>query len=313
MTMSTWRRAGVSLTAVAVVVGIAGCQGGSGEKKAAETPKKPETQSRAAVTQVLTAAYEKTAAAKSAKVRMTVTMPATMKDGGTTEMTGVMGWNPSVMDLTMSGSSFSGPGMPEKMRMLMADGVMYIDGGAEAAKEMDGKRWIKFDLAAAAKQAGDKKLQKQMTAGMENLNQDPAQQLKVLLGSPNVKHLGSAKVDGVQAEHYKGTLTLEEMMASNKMLDTFSEQDRKKLLDNMKKTGIKGYDTEVWVNEDDYPVRMDVGMDSPEGKVKMVAHYSDYGSAATVKAPPAGETFDFMEMMKELGEGLDAADEAGKA
>ncbi|MFC4606450.1 hypothetical protein ACFO9E_01225 [Streptomyces maoxianensis] len=311
MSMSAWMRAGVSLTAVAVVVGVAGCQGGDGEKKAAGTPGKTEAESRAAVTQVLTAAYKKTSAAKSAKVSMTMTMPATVDGGGTMEMSGVMGWDPTVMDMTMKGSMFKAdPDAPEQIRMVWLNNAMYMDMGAKAAKAskaMDGKRWMKFDLGAAAEASGDKALQKQMTGSLENMNQDPAQQLALLLESPNLKHVGAEKIDGVQAQHYEGTLTLDEMVASNKSLKTLSEKERKDLLATMKKSGIKGYDTEVWVNGDNYPVKMDIGIDSPQGMTKIVANYSDYGAKATVQAPPAGDTFDLMEMLKKVGKGMESA------
>ncbi|AVZ74737.1 hypothetical protein SLUN_23775 [Streptomyces lunaelactis] len=307
MSVSVWRRGGVSLTAVAVIAGVAGCQGGDGEKKSTGTPR-TETQSRTAVTQVLTAAYKKTAAAKSAKVRMTMTMPAAMDGGGTMEMSGVMGWDPTVMDMTMKGSMFAAaPTAPEQIRMVWLTSAMYVDMGTKASKEMDGKRWMKLDLGAAAEAAGGKALQKRMTGSLESMNQDPAQQLAMLLESPNLKHIGAEKVDGVEARHYKGTLTLDEMVASNDSLDALGEKERKDLLATMKKSGIKGYDTEVWVNEDDYPVKMDVAVDSPEGQVKIVANYWDYGAEATVQAPPAGETFDLMDMLKELGEGLKSA------
>lgn len=315
MNMSRWRRAGVSLTAVAVVAGIAGCQGGSGEQKAAEAPKKPETQSRAAVTQVLTAAYEKTSAAKSAKVRMTMTMPATMEGGGDMEMSGVVGWDPTVADMTVKGSMLkASPDAPDQMRMVWLDDVMYMDMGAmglgaDAPKELDGKRWMKLDLGAAAEASGDKDLQKQVPGGLGSMNQDPAEQLAMLLDSPNVKHIGAAKVDGVEAQHYKGTLTLDEMMASNESLDVLSEKERADLLANMKKSGIEGYDTEVWVNQDNFPVKMDIAVDGPEGRLKIVIHYSAYGAKATVKAPPVGETVDVMEMMKGLDEGMEGLDE----
>lgn len=75
---------------------------------------------------------------------------------------------------------------------------------------------------------------------MENMNQDPAQQLALLLDSPNLKHLGAERIDGVASEHYKGTLTIDEMMKSNKMLDTLKPEERQQLLTNMKKTGVQG-------------------------------------------------------------------------
>ncbi|MER7814495.1 hypothetical protein [Streptomyces sp. NPDC096153] len=313
--MSAWKRAGVSLTAVAVVVGAAGCQDGDGggKKKAADSPQSA-VQSQGEITKVIQAAYKKTSDAKSAKVRMTMTMPAGLEGGGTMEMSGVQGWDPGVLDVTMKGSMLTAgdPDAPSQVRMVMVDEAMYMEMGAKQAAEMDGKRWMKLDLKAAAEASGDKALQKQMTGSLENLNQDPAQQLALMLGSPNIKHIGAEQVDGVEAQHYKGTLTLQEMVDANKSFDVLSAEDRKKLVANVKKAGITGYDTEVWVNEDDYPVKMVVGMKMPQGTMHMTANYSDYGSAAAVEAPPAKDTFDLFEMLKELersgagsGAGLD--------
>jgi hypothetical protein len=186
--------------------------------------------------------------------------------------------------------------------MIWQDDVMYMDMGAEAAKDMDGKRWMKLDLGAAAEASGDEELTKQMTSGLQDMNQNPAEQLAMLLESPNLKHVGSEKIDGVETEHYKGTLTVKEMMASNKSLEVLEPKEREQLFENIEKSGIKGYDTEVWVNEDDMPVRMDVVMESPEGDVDMSMKLSDYGAKAEVELPPAGETFDLMEMLMELGE-----------
>lgn len=306
MTMSAWGRVGVSLTAVAVVAGVAGCQSDDSDakKKTGSSSSKDAPQSRSAVTDVLTAAYEKTAAAKSAKVSMTMSMPAaaTGGAGGDMEMSGVMGWDPMVMDMTMSGSAMQAePDAPEKIRMVWVENAMYMDMGAEAAKDMDGKRWMKLDLAAAAEASGDPEATKELTGGMENMNQDPAQQLALLLDSPNVKHVGSEKVDGVEAQHYKGTLTVAEMLESNESLDVLSAKERKDLLANIEKSGIEGYDTEVWVNEDDYPVKMNVGMDSPQGEIKISARYSDYGAKASVQTPPAADTVDLFEMLGDLG------------
>ncbi|MFI9153760.1 hypothetical protein [Streptomyces sp. NPDC053367] len=293
MGLSVRTRGGVTLAGLSALLlagGAVGCAGDKGENRADRTP-----------FQVLTAAYEKTAEAKSARVHMTMTAPAML--GGSEEpstVSGVMGWDPAVMDLTVEGSSE--PGMPAKIRMILRDDVMYMDGGKEAAAEMDGKRWMKLDFGAAAEASGDKDMARQMTAGLDNLNQNPAEQIALLLESPNLKHVGAEKIGGVEAEHYKGTLTVAEMMKTNKALDVLKPQERKQLLENIEKSGIKGYDTEVWVGEDDLPVRMDVGMDTPQGDVEMSMTFSDYGTKADVQAPPASETFDLMEMFKELGE-----------
>ncbi|MGW8949816.1 hypothetical protein [Streptomyces sp. NPDC055709] len=307
MGMSAWKRAGVSLTAVAVVAGVAGCQdgdeSGSGKKKAAEAPKS-QVQTQGEITEVIQAAYRKTSEAKSAKVRMTMSMPVGAGSGGegTVELSGVQGWDPAVMDVTMKGSALSAgdPDAPSQVRMVLVDNAMYMDMGAKQAAEMDGKRWMKLDFKAAAEIAGSEAMKKQMTGSLENMNQDPAQQLALLLDSPNLKHIGPEKVDGAPAQHYKGTLTFEEMADANKSLEVLSEKERKELVANVKKAGIKGYDTELWVNEDNFPVKMVIGIKTPQGTVDMTAHYSDYGAKATVQAPPAKDTFDLFTMLKEL-------------
>jgi hypothetical protein len=296
------------LATALLCTGAVACSGSDKDGKA-KGAASGETQSRSQVTEVITAAYEKTAKAKSAKVEMTMTTPKSMSGSsgaaGDMKMSGVMGWDPTVMDMTISGSALteSDPEAPEKVRMLWLDNVMYMDMGAAAAKDMDGKQWMKMDLNSIAEQMGDEKAAKQLTGGMESMNQDPANQLAMLLDSPNLKHVGPAKVDGAQTQRYKGRLTVKEMMETNKGLsDVLSKSEREDLFKNIEKSGIKGYDTEVWVNEDDYPVRMDIDIKSPEGTVKTSQKFSEYGAAAKVTAPPAGKTFDLMDMFKELGD-----------
>ncbi|MFJ8821622.1 hypothetical protein ACIREE_07550 [Streptomyces sp. NPDC102467] len=296
MTVVVRRTVGAAAATALLCTGAVACGGGS-DKAGEKAP-----QSHSQVTQALTAAYKKTAEAKSAKVEMTMKTPSALGGGGTMKMSGTMGWDPTVMDMTMSGSAFTAadPDAPKNVRMVWQDNVMYMDLGAAAAKDMDGKRWMKMDLAAAAKQSGDEKLTSQLTGGVDSMNQDPAQQIAVLLDSPNLKHIGSAEIDGVQTQHYKGKLTVDEMMAKNDSLKVLSKSERSQLLKNVKKAGIDDYDTELWINDDDLPVRMDVTMDSTQGAVDMSMRYSDYGAAVKVDVPPAGQTFDFMDMLKEI-------------
>ncbi|GAA4782743.1 hypothetical protein GCM10023329_36100 [Streptomyces sanyensis] len=297
------RRAGAAAVALAAVVGIAGCTGG--DDKAAEAPAKAKLQSREAATEALTASFSKTREAKSAKVHMTIALPGSAA-AGSMEMDGVLGWNPGAMDMTVKGESFQqNPSTPGEVRMIMQDGVIYLDMGADATADMDGKRWMKLDMTALAEQSGDKDLQKQLTGGLDNMNQDPAAQLAILLESPNLKHVGSEKIGGVDTEHYKGSLTVAEMLEADSSLDILTPEEREELLGNVEQVGAEGYDIEVWVNGDGYPVRMNVGMDTPEGAVAVTAEYSDYGAGIAVETPPADQTVDFMEMMAELGAAME--------
>ncbi|MEU7158472.1 hypothetical protein [Streptomyces chrestomyceticus] len=281
------RRIGVSLATATVLAGITSCQ-----DNGTKADRGPDAQRTPA--QALTAAYKKTAGVKSAKVTMTMSVPAGMAASGETKMTGTMAWNPTALDMTMSDASKVKPEDGEAKRMILVDGVAYMDMG-----DFGGKKWGKFDLKAAAKEAGDSEMTKAVTAGLDDTKQDPAQQLAMLLGSPSIKHLGSGQVDGVRAEHYKGSLTVEEGLKGAKVVDALKPEDREKLLANVKKSGIKGYDYDVWVNSDDLPVRMSVDVKTPMGTISTSTSYSDYKTTAAIKAPPAGETTDLLQLLKE--------------
>ncbi|WP_353944174.1 hypothetical protein ABII15_22835 [Streptomyces sp. HUAS MG91] len=288
MSVVVRRTVGAVAGTALLCAGAVACGGGSG----ASGTKAASGDARAA--RAVTAAYQKTAKAGSAKVAMTMRTPSAL-GGGSVRLSGTMGWNPTVMDMTMKGSGIDtrGADLPGTMRMIMRDGAMYVDGGAAAAEKTDGKRWMKLDLAGLGAQAG----------GLGSMDQDPARQIAVLLDSPNLKHLGSATVDGERTEHYKGTLTVEEMMKSNDAPKVLGADERARLLKNVEKAGIKDYDTELWVNKDDLPVRMDVTMDSPQGRVQVSETFSDYGAPVRVDVPPAGQTYDLMDSFAKLGKG----------
>ncbi|MEU6755895.1 hypothetical protein [Streptomyces sp. NPDC046685] len=307
MSMYRKKTAVAALAAVLLMGGATACDddkkdaSGKAAAGASAQPGKPVADGHA--TEALAAAYKKTSAAKSAKVRMTMSMPASLEGGGTVEMTGVQGWDPTVMDITMKGGPGAARGV-DSAHVIMKNNVMFMEMPADSPMSggMDGKRWMKLDMNAAAAASPDAEALKKLggLGGVEQ-SQDPAQQLALLLTSPNVKHLGAEKVEGADAEHYKGTLSFEEMLAADASSEALTEEDRKKLVDAMKTAGVKGYDMDVWVNEDGYPVHMKVGMNMPQGTMNVDAFYSDYGSAATVQTPPENETLDLFGMLKELG------------
>ncbi|GAA2916050.1 lipoprotein [Streptomyces thioluteus] len=308
---STVRRVGISLSAAAILVGAVACD--SDDKKDDKKSDKSASQGAAkssddrSPVQALQAAYKKTSAVKSAKVHMTTSATGTTpSESGEMVMDGVMAWNPTAADLTMTGGPSMGGGSG-KTRMIMLDSAMYMQMPAESMKdapaELRSKKWMKIDL----KDAPTAELQKQMTAKMDNANQDPAKQMAALLDSPSLKRVGEETVNGVKAQHYKGTLTLDEMLKGKESAKVMDAKEREKLLENAKKAGIKGYDTEFWVNGEDLPVKMIMGMDTAQGKVKINIDYTDYGTKADVKAPPADETADFAQMMKDLAKSIEDA------
>ncbi|HZG04628.1 MAG TPA: hypothetical protein VE546_13835 [Streptomyces sp.] len=288
------RKAALGATALTAAVALSGCSGGGSDKAAGERNAEPRS-----IVQALRAVAKKTDEARTAKVEMTMSMPGAA--GGEMKMSGVTGWNPTVMDVTATGSALAQDGGPGEMRMLWVDNVMYMQVDEESAESFGGKPWLKMDLQAMAEKSGDENLVKSMTGGLQDMNQDPAQQMGLLLDSPNIKRVGKETIDGVATEHYSGTLTMKEALEANSSTDFLTEEERKELLDGMEKSGVKGFDIEVWVDERDYPAKIDMTMDSPEGTMTISQRYSDYGTPVSVKAPPAGETTDLMEMFEELG------------
>ncbi|MFC5721878.1 hypothetical protein ACFP1Z_17030 [Streptomyces gamaensis] len=303
MGKSTFRRTGVCISAVALLGGAVACTS-DGDGKSSGAAKTP--------VQALQAAFKKTSAAKSAKVHMTVSAPEGAGTAAGTEVTmdGVVGWNPGVMDMTMSGAGAAAAGAAGgdgKTRMIMIDNVMYTQLPAGSMKDapeaMRGKKWMKLD----AKSAPNAALQKSMGSKMDSANQDPSKQMATLLDSPNLKRVGEEKVNGTSAQHYKGTLTVDDMAKGTASAEVMDAKEREALLETVKQAGIKSYDTDIWVNGDNLPVKMTVVMDSAQGKMKMSADYTDYGTKVDVKAPAAGEVADFGDMIKDLSKAVEDA------
>jgi hypothetical protein len=294
------------LAALAVVTALVGGATACEEQDAAKGGKEAATEEKSDANPVsaLTAAFRKTSEVKTAHLEMRMSVPGAK--GGNITMSGVQGWDPALLDVTMSGEALGGgqPGAPDEIRAVMLDNVMYMDMGEAAAAEMDGKRWMKLDYAEIGKAA-----EKEGGAGAgglsgamnENMNQDPTESLGILLESPNIQSLGQEKVNGLKAEHYKGKVPVKEMIDSNKAFGELDEAQREKLAATVEQAGVKSYEIEVWVTEDDLPTRMSVVMDSAIGEMKIRMDLSDFGTKAKVTAPPAAETFDLAEMMSGAG------------
>ncbi|MTE20518.1 hypothetical protein F0L17_15675 [Streptomyces sp. TRM43335] len=296
--MRLTNRLTLGAAALAATVALTGCSGGGGETRSERDQGEPRS-----IVQALQAAVKKTGEVRTARVEATMSMPGAL--GGETRMSGVMGWDPAVLDMTMEGAGFPGQGSSEGMRVLWVDDVLYMnvgEGVGEGAGEVfGGKTWMKMDLQAMADASGDDQLARSMTSSLENMNQDPSRQMGLLLDSPNIQRVGEEKIEGVATEHYKGTLTMAEALEAESS-ENLTKQEREELLGGMEEAGIKGFDIEVWVDDRDFPVKTNMTMDSPQGEVVVSQTYSDFGTPVSVKAPPADETADFMEVIRELGE-----------
>jgi hypothetical protein len=186
----------------------------------------------------------------------------------------------------------------ETVEIRLVDKAMYLGGGAEMAKEMDGKRWLKFDLSGSD---AAKDLDKM--GSTSQAEQNPAAESTFLTGAKDVKKVGSEKVDGVETTHYTGTVTLAELRASLKDSKGETREQREKSIKQYEKLGVDKLTMDMWVDGEDHTKQFRMKGQADKGPMDMTITFLDYNKPVTVKAPPAGEVADLGEMFKELGQG----------
>ncbi|MFE7167230.1 DUF1396 domain-containing protein [Streptomyces sp. NPDC057616] len=198
------------------------------------------------------------------------------------------------MKMTVKGQATDGP-----VEIRLVDKAMYIGGNADMAKEMDGKTWIKFDMSALG---ADKEMNAdQLGAGQADKN--PASESTFLTGSKDVKKVGTETVGGVKTTHYKGTVTVADLKASLKDESKTVREQREKSLQQYEKMGIDSMTMDMWIDGDDHTKQFRMRGEADKGPMDMTILFLDYNKPVTVTAPPAKDTADLAEMMKQAQSG----------
>ncbi len=179
----------------------------------------------------------------------------------------------------------------------LVDKVMYI-GSAEMAKEMDGKSWMKFDLAALG---SDQELNELGAASQAE--QNPATESTFLTGAKDVKKVGTEKIDGVETTRYTGTITLDDLRASLKEKDAKAAERGEKSIKQYETMGVEKLTMDMWIDGEDHTKQFRMRGDTDKGPLDMTIKFLDFNQPVTVEAPPAKDTVDLAEMMKGSEEG----------
>ncbi len=238
-------------------------------------------------------AAKNTEAITSFRYRMTGEVP----EQGQIKATASMRIKPTVaMSMKMTAPDQGAAGTAE---IRLVDKAMYIGGNAEMAKEMDGKSWLKFDLSALGEEGG----LGATAPGAGQADQNPASESTFLTGAKDVKKVGTETVDGVQTTHYSGTVTADDIRNSFKGEDKATREQREKSLDQYEKMGIDELTMDMWVDGDDHTKQFRMKGDADKGPLDMTITFLDYNKPVTVTAPPAKDTADLAEMMKEAQAG----------
>ncbi|MET9253284.1 DUF1396 domain-containing protein [Streptomyces sp. NPDC003717] len=179
--------------------------------------------------------------------------------------------------------------------------AMYLGGGQEMAKELDGKHWIKFDLSALG--AGD--LEKQLGGSASQVDKNPAAESTFLTGADDLEKVGTEKVDGVETTHYKGTVTLDQLRESLAKAkgNAATRKTQEKGLEQYEKMGIKTLKMDGWIDGDEHTKQFRMRGDSTQGPMDVTITFVDINKPVKVTAPAAADTADLAEMMKEAQQG----------
>ncbi|MFJ1811866.1 MULTISPECIES: hypothetical protein [unclassified Streptomyces] len=302
MKRMTLRRAGLSVAAAALLTGVTACGGGSGGSDGSGgsggSEKSGDGSPRLSPVAALRTAEKSTDGADSAKVESSTTMGSVMS------MTadGALGWEDGLTGtLTIT---YTGGTMADTMRQMGTTSMearylpdaYYARMGDTFAEQAGGRHWIKYaydDLESLGGSSGAY-LKDQMQ------NTTPNQSVKLLLASGDVREVGEEKVRGRRATHYSGTVEVADLAEKNSGLSQSQLDDLRKTLEQ---AGVTTETVDIWVDDRDLLVKKVEQGETTAGAYTQTAYYSDYGTEVSAQVPPASDTADFSELVKQQGAG----------
>ncbi|MEV5510446.1 hypothetical protein [Streptomyces orinoci] len=257
---------------------------GASSASPADQGKSPVAQAISALRKAATA----TDGAHSAKVEGTTTMAAT----GTMNMNGALDWADGVQgDVTISGGQgamgalMKGPGGMHARYLKDAYYVNIGEASPQMAAQLGGKHWIKYDYDWMAKKLGPSGayLKDQMQ------NNNPTRSVQMLIGSGDVRQVGTETVRNVKATHYSGTIDVSRMAEKQSSL---GKDQLDQLKRQLQQSGATTEQVDVWVSDDNLLVKKVEKANGGSGTTESTVYYSDYGTKVSAGAPDASDTVD---------------------
>ncbi|MFI1222880.1 MULTISPECIES: hypothetical protein [unclassified Streptomyces] len=302
MRTSTARRMGTALAAAAALTSMAACSGsdgsgGSSGSGGSGSKDKAGAVGKASPVAALKQVQLKTGGAQSARIEGTTEMGSAVS----MKQSGAIGWADGLSGaLTIT---YTGGTMGDALKQSGGDGSVqaryfkdeyYANMGDAMAASTGGKHWIRYaykDLAELGGASGD-------VMKDQIQNSTPEQGVKSLLASGDVKKVGQEDVRGVPATHYSGTVDVAELTAKNSNLDAkqlaaFKEQ--------LALAGVTTQTVDIWVDKNDLLVKKTERGEMKTGAFNSTLFYSDYGTEVPSEQPPASDTVDFKELLKQQG------------
>ncbi|WP_327281508.1 MULTISPECIES: hypothetical protein [unclassified Streptomyces] len=280
--MKSGRAAAGIAAALVITAGASGCSAATVGKRAADsaaTVGKQAADSAETLVAALSKASDEASKAGSAQVKMTVALPDT--GGKPVQMNGVYSWgNGLAMEAEM-------PAKDLEMEDLVADGsvtMRLVQGayyyGVDPLPDgpMKGKSWLKLDASAVLGEKG--------AASMNSGSNDPTAGLKTLKWASNVTKLGKEDVNGRSAVHYRAVIPADKLGDAAAVFGAAGG-------------GAGELVSDIWVDDKGMPARLNQAF----GSASVNVDFLSFGIAKDIAVPPADETADMTELVKNGGAG----------
>ena len=178
--------------------------------------------------------------------------------------------------------SLAGLGLPSlgdaSIEARVVDGRVYLRLPGFAAQFLGGATWAEVPLGA-----------------MGSTTTDPTGFLDALRGVTEVDRVGTDTIRGVEATHYRGTISLAE--ALRRAPEARREGLRRAIGDDAT------LPVDVWVDGQDRPVRFVANFAAGGAEASVRLDLFDYGADITVVAPPADEVTSLGGLLGGVGDG----------
>jgi len=224
-------------------------------------------------------AATKTQQAGAARIRLAMSLSSPQLQGGKTvevHGTGVVDGTSGQFDFTI-GSLGS---MREIFLEQHGEYVLYMQMPQLAAQLPAGKRWIELDVSKLGKASG-LDLSKLMSGGQFQ----PSDVLSMLKGEgAKVQSLGAATVGGAATTHYRVTIDTAKALQAKGLTSP--------LLAGAASTLPARIPADVWIAKDGLVRQVRLALGAAKGRVAMKMNLYDYGTDASIAAPPSSDVFD---------------------
>jgi hypothetical protein len=273
------RKTAVALSAfaLAITLGACGDNGGSNDDAGGNGGNGGGTVAAASLADLAKSIGDKTAETNTAHVKISA-------DAAGQKIEGDGDVKFAAQDVQMSMDMTTPEGT---MSMVFLDNVFYI----KLPQELEpGKSWVKIDTNddnPIAKALGG------MTEQMSK-NADPRAALEEFEKSGEITSSKEEDLEGQKTMHYTITVDVEKLAANQ------TDPTMKSALEQSIQAGMKDFPVDLWINEDDLPVRFKMDMPTPDPTgsgtnttVKMQMDYSKWGEPVEITAPDAAEIAEF--------------------